>query len=144
MKKLIILLVLIFAFYKYVKADQYLSINSETAKRALILLANENEAIHYCPSCSDSSKESIINATFSYNDSWWGGKGIHIYGIGKGGYKWCSSVDLAYLFVKRGDKAVAVAELLELPLILDSTVSTVSTPFFILGINWNFKYADFV
>lgn len=120
MKKLIILIIIILTAYQYSKADQYLHIDAKTAERAIALLANENEAIIYCPSCSDSSKESITNASFSYNE-FRCGRGIHIYGTGKNGSKWCSAIDLAYLHIKRGDKAIAIAELLDLPSLIDST-----------------------
>jgi len=81
-------------------------------------LENENEVIIFCPSCENGSKSSIKNSRFQYKLSFWGGLGIHLFGTGKNGTDWCDPVDLAYLHIRRGAKAVA--EILKLRSLVDS------------------------
>ena len=121
MKQFILIFCCLFIFIYNSKADQYLSLNKETAQKALVLLENENEVIIFCPSCKNGSTNSIKNSSFQYKSSFWGGSGIQLFGTGKNGIDWCDPVDLAYLHIKRGTKAVAVAELLELNSLIDST-----------------------
>ena len=121
MKQFILIFCCLFIFIYNSKADQYLSLDKEIAQKALALLENENEVIIFCPSCENGSKNSIKNSSFQYRSSFWGGSGIHLFGTGKNGIDWCDPVDLAYLHIKRGAKAVAVAEILELKSLIDST-----------------------
>ena len=120
MKQFILIFCCLFIFIYNSKADQYLSLDKETAQKALALLENENEVIIFCPSCENGSKNSIKNSSFQFKSSFWGDSGIHLFGTGKNGLDWCDPVDLAYLHIKRGAKAIAVAEILELKSLIDS------------------------
>lgn len=121
MKKVIILFVLTFIFSRYIKAAQYLDINIELAQKGLKLLASENEAIIYCPSWEKTSKRYIRNTNYSYGNSLLGISAIKLFGEGENRIEWCVPVDLGCLHIKRGNKAVAVAELLELKDLYDTT-----------------------
>jgi hypothetical protein len=118
--KMFIVILLIVLESNTVKADQYLHLDESTREKALQILLLEKEVISYCRTCTNSSKETILLSTVKVEEHWGSFLALNILGKGEKSKNVCEFVDLAYLFLKRGKKAVAMAEIMQLTDLIDT------------------------
>lgn len=95
-----------------IKADTFLYMSDSVANEAIRLLHNEKEIIIHNTTYNvifQSIKSVLFKKEVSVGFSF-----ITVQGVGKNGSVWNHSIDLAFTFLKRGDCAVSIAELLGL------------------------------
>jgi len=107
----LILMFIFITFSKVIFADQLVYVTKEQCLKFYKELILEDYIIYYCPFCEDSEPETIkIESIEIPVDS----NRIKIIGFGKNSKKFCSVVDLAYIYVKIENKAVKLANKLNI------------------------------